>query len=106
MTYLRRVAAAIGIFLAVLCVPPVALGEGAPTPLLEQGQAVDWWFVFKFNSKSFAQCDRSNTVQRVCTFGGNVQPYTKYGQQFVYASSADPELRKGTGCAGETITDP
>ena len=108
MTFLRRGFAAFGIFVALLivCTPPTATAQDAPTPLLEQGQPVDWWFVFKFNSKSFPRCDSSNSVKRTCSFGGTVQPYTQYGQQFVYASSANPELQKGDGCAGETTTDP
>jgi len=47
-------------------------------------------------------------VERACIFGGSVQ--TKYGnhfsQQFVYASSADPALQRGTGCAGDSVNDP
>jgi hypothetical protein len=108
MPFMRRVAAVLGVLVAVLIVwpPPTALGQDAPAPLLEQGQPVDWWFVFKFNSKSFPRCDSSNSVQRTCPFGGTVQPYAQYGQQFVYASSANSELQKGSGCAGETTTDP
>jgi len=74
----------------------------APTPLLSEGQAVDWWFVFKFNSKSFEGCG-----VRKCLFGGNVTDYgDRYSQQYVYASSNNSKLQKGTGCAGDTLTDP
>lgn len=74
-----------------------------PTPLLEKGHPVDWWFVFKFNSKSFPGCGDNAT--RACPFGGTVQTY-QFGQQYVYASSENPSLQKGGGCAGGTTTDP
>ncbi|HKB42265.1 MAG TPA: deoxyribonuclease II family protein, partial [Gemmataceae bacterium] len=76
----------------------------APIPLLKKGQPVDWWFVFKLNSKQFPECGGS--TERVCLFGGDVQEYRFYSQQFVYASSADPALRQGSGCAGDSVNDP
>ena len=76
----------------------------APVPLLETGHAVDWWFVFKLNSKAFSGCGAG--VTRTCTFGGKVQDYKAFGQQFVYASSENGKLQQGSGCAGETATDP
>jgi len=75
----------------------------APVPLLQRGQPVDWWFVFKFNAGSFPEC---GGPQRTCPFGGNVQQYSSFGQQFAYASSADGTLQQGGGCAGDTDTDP
>lgn len=81
-----------------------ATGE-APTPLLEKGHPVDWWFVFKFNAKSFPGCGGSDNEQQACSFGGDVQHYTT-GQQFVYASSEAQNLKKGDGCVGGTTTDP
>src|SRR5215467_262760 len=78
---------------------------GAPTPLLEKGHPVDWWFAFKFNAKSFPGCGSGADDQRQCPFGGDVQRYT-FGQQFVYASSEEPRLQKGTGCVGATMSDP
>jgi hypothetical protein len=86
----------------------VALAE-PPTPLVADGQPVDWWFVFKFNTAAFPQC---GGVQRVCSFGGTPQLYKmhdkkfQYSEQFVYSSSAAPSLQKGGGCAGETSSDP
>src|ERR1700682_3615550 len=63
-----------------------AWAEGeSPTPLLEAGHPVDWWFVFKFNAKSFPGCGGSADERRECLFGGEAQNYT-FGQQFVYAS--------------------
>src|SRR6476659_1428355 len=67
----------------------------APTPYLETGKPVDWWFVFKFNTKSFPHC-RADAKQ-VCMFGGTVQNYRQWGQQFVFASSANKTLQAGTG---------
>ncbi|BAO28305.1 deoxyribonuclease II family protein [Sulfuritalea hydrogenivorans] len=77
----------------------------APTPLLEKDHAVDWWFVFKFNAKSFPGCGAGDSDQRACPFGGDVQNYA-LGQQYVYASSETQTLRKGGGCAGTTAADP
>ena len=79
-------------------------GAGAPTPLLKAGQPVDWWLVFKFNAASFPRCGTG--VQRTCTFGGSVQPYPAFGQQFAFASSDHHALEQGSGCVGETTTDP
>lgn len=81
-----------------------ATGE-SPSPLLERGHPVDWWFVFKFNSKSFPGCGSADDQQRQCLFGGEVQKYT-FGQQFVYASSENQTIQKGGGCVGGTTSDP
>jgi hypothetical protein len=75
----------------------------APVPLLKSGEPVDWWFVFKFNAQSFPEC---GGFQRTCSFGGTVEPYKSFGQQFAFASSADGTLRQGGGCVGDTTTDP
>jgi hypothetical protein len=77
--------------------------QQAPVPLLKSGQPVDWWFVFKFNAESFPQC---GGAQRTCPFGGTVESYSSFSQQFVYASSADHTLQQGGGCVGDTTTDP
>ena len=76
----------------------------APVPLLEKGHPVDWWFVFKFNSQAFPGC--GNAATRTCLFGGEVQDYKAFGQQFVYASSETPSLQKGNNCAGDTTDEP
>jgi len=73
-------------------------------PLLQKGRPVDWWFVFKFNSKVFPGCGGS--AERACPFGGQPQSYKNYSQQFVYASSESPTLQQGNGCAGDTTSDP
>ncbi|HJY06602.1 MAG TPA: hypothetical protein VJ323_09800, partial [Bryobacteraceae bacterium] len=72
-----------------------ANAASAPSPLLANGQTVDWWFVFKFNSQSFSGCGGS--AQRACLFGGKVQKYDHFGQQFVFASSEDGTLKQGGG---------
>src|SRR5689334_11033588 len=56
----------------------------APTPLLTNGHPVDWWFVFKVNTSLFPEC---GGTRRQCIFGGDVQTYNGYGQQYVFASS-------------------
>jgi hypothetical protein len=84
-----------------LCISALA---AQPAPLLKTGQAVDWWFVFKFNAESFPGC--SGGAQRACPFGGTVQPYKHFSQQFAFASSADHTLKRGGGCAGDTTIDP
>ena len=75
----------------------------APVPLLTSGQPVNWWFVFKFNTQTYPDC---GGAQRTCLFGGTVQPYKSYGQQFAFASSLDGTLQQGGGCVGDTTTDP
>jgi hypothetical protein len=75
----------------------------APVPLLTSGQPVNWWFVFKFNTRTYPEC---GGAERTCLFGGSVQPYTSYGQQFAFASSLDGTLQQGGGCVGDTTTDP
>ena len=80
-----------------------AQSSNALVPMLKSGQPVDWWFVFKFNTASLPSCRAS--APRACIFGGQVQPY-KFSQQFAYASSADPTLKQGSGCVGDTQTDP
>src|SRR6267378_439084 len=69
-----------------------AASNDAPIPLLKAGHPVDWWFVFKFNSKAFPGCGGSAT--RTCPFGGSVQNYKAFGQQFVYASSESASLQE------------
>jgi hypothetical protein len=76
-----------------------------PVPLLARGHPVDWWFVFKLNTATFPECGSGAT--RVCQFGGTVQNYKSgFSQQFVFASSDSHSLQQGTGCAGDTTTDP
>jgi Deoxyribonuclease II len=79
--------------------------ETKPSPLLEEGHPVDWWFAFKLNVGVFPGCDANR--QRVCRFGGGTN-FLKgnVGQHFVYASSEDETLKGGSDCLGDEITDP
>ena len=70
---------------------------------MSAGQPVDWWFVFKLNSGTFPDC---GGAQRECPFGGTVQPYTHFGQQFAFASSTNRVLHQGGGCVGDSTADP
>ena len=81
-------------------------GQGAPAPLLEKGQTpVNWWFIFKFNTKSFPECAAG--AQRSCPFGGDVQDYPKdFGQQFVQANDGNSSFTPGQVCLGDTTRDP
>jgi len=83
---------------------PAVWAADAPSPLLKAGHPVDWLFVFKLNAKTFPGCGAA--VTRQCSFGGKVQDYKAYGQQFVYASSENGKLQQGRGCAGDTAADP
>lgn len=78
--------------------------SGAPVPMLTKGHPVDWWFVFKLNAKAFPECGGGT---RSCPFGGTVQPYKSFSQQYVYASSESPTLQDGEkSCLGTTTSDP
>src|SRR5262244_3756764 len=85
-------------------------GGDGPEPRLKAGEPVDWWFVFKFNTKSFPGCPGNNEDERQCPFGGDVQHTKnyegKFSQQFVFASSKDKSLKQGSECAGATTIDP
>jgi len=88
--------------LAAVLIESMSAQSGTLAPLLAPGKPVAWWFAFKFNSASFAGCDTTRT----CAFGGSVQSYKEYGQQFAFASSENPTLQKGGGCVGDTVKDP
>lgn len=83
-----------------------AQDQSAPAPLLAKGQPpVSWWFVFKFNTKSFPGCWHDE--HRSCLFGGTRQNYREgFSQQFVYASNKNPKLQMGHYCLGDTTSDP
>jgi hypothetical protein len=78
--------------------------QNTPMPLVATGQPVSWWFTFKFNSNAFPGC--AGPAVRQCLFGGTVQGYKNYGQQFAFATSDNRALQTGSGCAGDTLTDP
>ncbi|MGB6690744.1 MAG: deoxyribonuclease II family protein [Terracidiphilus sp.] len=106
--YLRHRLCRLTLVLTFLALQP-ALGQeppnqpSQPSPLLEKGHAVDWWFVFKFNAATFPGC---SAAQRSCLFGGSVQSYKSFSQQFVYASSDHDALQKGSDCLGDSLSDP
>jgi len=105
------------LFFGVALLSPAAMqAADAPVPLLAKGKPVDWWFVYKFNSKApFNMCGEGAGV-RTCPFGGKIRAAngTNYSQQYVFASSdkaaaggkSPAELMKGKGCVGTTMTDP
>lgn len=82
----------------------VADASSGPMPLLGQGHPTRWWFAFKFNATSFPGC--GDGASPACPFGGEVQDYKRWGQQFVFASSEHPTLQRGGGCVGDTGADP
>jgi hypothetical protein len=84
--------------------PQAMAATATPTPMLSAGKAVDWWFVFKFNSETLPGCGGGGV--RSCPFGGTVQSYDRFGQQFAYASSVNQALQEGGGCLGDSTTDP
>jgi hypothetical protein len=93
-------------FVAVRSVPALADEvAGAPVPLLAKGQPVDWWFAFKFDGETFPGCD--DEADAACPFGGSLQKYsTPEGEQFVIASSDQPELQMTNTCLGQGDDDP
>jgi hypothetical protein len=98
----RILACAVAIGGLSLC----TVAAGDPAPLLAKGKAVDWFFVYKFNAKSFPQC--AGGAQRSCPFGGSPVNYRSgFGQQYVVASSDDASLQSGGAeCLGDTTDDP
>jgi hypothetical protein len=115
MALLRRVptslgcivsAAAIAAALVLAGLAPASAAEPPPRPLLAKGQPVDWWFVFKFNSSDgFVGCGPI-MGDRPCPFGGEPLAGKPFSQQFVFASSTDAKLKKGSGCLGAQLDDP
>jgi len=95
--------------------PAIVRAQVPPAPLVEKGKPpVDWWFVFKFNAKSFPGC--ASGAERACPFdapGRTPQDYGKQGhtdqpgfsQQFVTASSDNKSLRIGQTCIGDSTSD-
>lgn len=81
-----------------------------PRPMAGPNQPVEWLFAFKFNAGTFPGCtDDGVTPQpgQPGIFGGTVDVYKSgHSQQYVYATSANPSLTKGTECLGGTLNDP
>jgi hypothetical protein len=82
-------------------------GVSVPCPMVSAGHPVSWMFVFKLNAKSFPACGSGT---RSCPFGGTVQTtatYSKFGQQYLYATNEHGSLVQGTsGCLGDSTQDP
>jgi hypothetical protein len=64
------------LFIAIPFVVSVFTASGyaqsAPAPLLQKGASpVDWWFIFKFNTKFFSrlrsECEACLHIRRQCT---------------------------------------
>ena len=92
--------------LAVVLWPGLASAQSdatAPTPLVQAGMPTDWLFVFKFNGSAFSSKD---IADRPCPFGGTAQPYKLFGQQYVFATNANPTLVQGAGLLGTSDNDP
>jgi hypothetical protein len=67
---------------------------------------VQWWAAFKFNTKTSPTAP--DDPRRSCRFGGKLKEYKKQGgfsQDFVFASSDNPALTKGSSLIG-TGNDP
>lgn len=82
-----------------------------PVPLLARGEAVDWWFAFKFNGVVFPGGGRGTERPPIGIFGGARNDYIRHGKpawglQYVYASSRKKRLVKGRGCLWNTLEDP
>jgi hypothetical protein len=95
-------------WLLCLLLTPLAAAEQEPSPMLSEDHPVDWFFVYKFNTKSFPQC--AARAARACPFGGHPMTYKSgFGQQYVTASRAGDaymHLNSGDGCLGDTDIDP
>lgn len=96
------------LFAAGLLLPAAAAGQPAappPVPLVSQGHPADWVFVFKLNAGVFPTA--RNDPARACPFGGTPVTYSQaFGQQYAYASSANPVLQTGAGLVGTSTGDP
>lgn len=56
--------------LLAFCAVSSSVGNAAEVaPLVRANQPADWWFVFKFNTKSFPGCVANK--QTACPFGGD-----------------------------------
>lgn len=75
-------------------VMPLPAHADAPVPLIKQDTAVDWWFVFKLNTKHFPGCAANEELQS-CRFGGEVQPYSGGEQYCHFQKTTARKLRSG-----------
>ena len=110
-TLFRMFSPRVGLLFFLIAATAGAAYGAPPVPLLAAGKPVTWWFVFKLNASVFPEC--SKRAIRSCPFGGDVQPYTSFGQQYVYDYKDDSgvprdstALQQGDGCLGDTEDDP
>lgn len=83
----------------------------APAPI-SRGEAVDWWFAFKFNAQTYPGRPKGKD-EREGIFGGTLERYDdsaadakKFSQRYAHACSNAPTLALGEECLGTTRTDP
>ncbi len=82
-----------------------------PVPLIAKNQPVAWWFAFKLNTEYWEGCGGGDALDPgKGLFEGHLQDYDakekEFGLQYVFASSKQPQLQKGTGCLGSSGHDP
>ena len=83
----------------------------APAPLLTPGEAVDWWFLFKFNAAEEPEPALPTGQKGLFDFDGWVQPGyelepKRHSQQYLVASSKSAKLKRGKGYLGTSTSDP
>lgn len=101
----RQLAALGSIVCLILAGGELGWTQTAPAPLVDKSKpSVNWWFAFKFSAKSFPNCASGAT--RSCVFGGNIQPFNQFSQQFVFANSGHSAFTMGGTCIGDTVADP
>lgn len=77
----------------------------SPSPMIGKNKPVDWVFIFKFNAHNFPGGELP--AGQPGLFGGTHKEYHgRLSQQYVYASSKNPALQKGSGSCGATYDDP
>ena len=81
------------------------MASPALVPLLKSGQAVDWWFAFKFNDARYPGDPSSEPGTGI--FGGTPSKYKEgFSLSYAVASSANPVLTLGAGSIGSSLNDP
>jgi Deoxyribonuclease II len=106
-----RLLCAAGVAALLMALAGAAWAADAPVPLIAKNKPVDWWFVFKFNSKEpFSGCGPGSRDQ-TCPFDpdpGSVRlgRGAHFSQQYAFASSASGKLNMGKQCLGMTEDDP
>ena len=91
--------------------PPAPLP--APSPMAGPNEPVEWLFAYKFNAGSFpgyldaGYQKQEGTAGQPGRFGGTTKPYPHgMSQNYVFATSNDPTLKRGAGALGNSEVDP